>query len=238
MIQKKGFMDSYKTKTFRRIFEEFRNTILLKYADGLDKVVCSIGSHNDMLAQQINFKELHLVDLKFGECKYKYNKYIHYYEMDLNEFITHAIGLGFKFDVIIMSSIIEHLTHVEKVNCLKRIKKLLNPNGVFILGYPNAHSINRLLGVEMGLLSYAAEIKARDKEVGHKHMYSWRSLYAFRGYIGLKEIETKGIMFKPLPNSMMDKYFSDKLDTFIELGKELGIQACAYIVVVYKNEIP
>ena len=73
-IQKKGFMGSYKTKTFRRGFEEFRNTILMKYASGQSKIVCALGSHNDMLAEQIDFKELYLVDIEFGECKHSNNE--------------------------------------------------------------------------------------------------------------------------------------------------------------------
>jgi len=87
----------------------------------------------------------------------------------------------------------------------------------------------------MGFLSYPTDLSKVDKKVGHKEMYSWRSINYFTGLLKLNRVEFKGIMFKPLPNKMMDEYFSNNLDTFIEIGEKLGVQACAYILVVFKN---
>lgn len=235
MIQKKGFMDSYKTKTFRRVFEEFRNTILLKYADGLDKVICSLGSHNDMLAEQINFKELHLVDLEFGECKYKYNKYIHYHETSVEKIFGYEDFKG-KFDVVIMKDLVEHLNLFMADFVLSLMHHILAPNGIFILTYPNGRSTNRLLGRELGMLRQPTDLSEADKKVGHKHMYCYYDLKHFDKLIDMKKIQEIGIMFKPLSNSQMDKYFSEKeLDTFIQIGYDIGPKACCHIGGVYQN---
>jgi len=223
-----------KTKTEKRRYEETFKTIK-KYTTKEDQVLV-LGSHDDYIVNEVNFKQIYLVDLKFGERKYKSDPNIFYYEMDLNEFIDNVEESGFKTDVIIMSSVIEHLTIEGKNLCLRRIKKLLKPNGIFILSYPNCRSMNRLLGREMGLLRNPSDISEGDKEVGHKNMYCVYSINMFTTILDLKLVDKRGFMFKPIPNAMMDKYFSDKLDTFIEIGKELGINACAYITLVYKNE--
>lgn len=221
------------TVTEKRIYKDVYD-IIRKYTREEGEVLI-LGSYNDSIIDEIDFNTIYLVDIKFGKLKH-FNPDIGYFEMDLNEFITYAIEIGNKFDTIIMNSVIEHLDVLEKLRCLTRIKQLLKPNGIFILGYPNCRSMNRLLGTEMRLISFPEAIDMMDSKVGHTRMYSWKSISEFVYDTKLKLIQEKGIMFKPLPNSMMDKYFSDRLDSFIEVGKELGIKSCAYIVLVLKNE--
>ena len=54
----------------------------------------------------------------------------------------------FLFDTIIMNHVLEHIEH--PVQLLQRIKNWLSPNGIFIVGVPNAKSFHRLAAVEMG----------------------------------------------------------------------------------------
>lgn len=238
----KGYMNTHSSKSFQRIYKEFLDTILNKYC-GPDKNVCVLGAYNDDLADQIEFKRLVLIDKMFGPLKYRHekghpeitSKIIHYLEQNFYTFF--ALNQA-KYDVIIMSTVIEHLENQEKDFALNNIANHLNPKGVFILTYPNAYSSNRLLGSKLGLLGHEKALSERDREVGHKHMYTYNDLFTFKEQLGMDLIQKIGIMFKPLPHAMMTRYFSEDLDTFIELGYKLGPKACSYLGGVFqKNEL-
>jgi len=224
--------ENMKTKTMKKIKEEVLN-IIREYTTEQSKVLI-LGSHNDSIVDEIDFESIFLVDLEFVNLEYEEDETLHFFEMDLNDFITYAIDLGTKFDVIVMNEVVEHLTMDQMTSCFNRIKSILRLGGVFILGYPNCRSINRLLGVEMNKIPFPEAISMEDRRVGHKKMYSVSGINHFKFYLGLDPIRVEGIMFKPLPNSLMDKYFSEDLDKFIQIGKDLGARTCGYIIAVYK----
>jgi len=87
----------------------------------------------------------------------------------------------------------------------------------------------------MNHLPTANALSPGDRLVGHYYMYDWRAIAHFGMYLGMREIKRTGIMFKPLPNPLMDKYFQEELDLFIEIGKKLGLRACGYILVIYQG---
>jgi len=234
VIQKNGFMSSYSTNTFRRIFEEFRNTILLKYCNDPNNVVCSLGAHNDMLADEIKFKELYLIDLEFGKCKYKSNPNIRYWITSVENIFNYNY-FNNKFDVVIMKDLIEHLEPYLANIVLTNIHTILKPNGIFILTYPNARSTNRLIGTELGMLLLPGALSDGDIKVGHKKMYCYNDLAKFEKLINMEKIQDIGIMFKPLSNAQMDKYFIKNLDMFIEIGYDIGAKVCCHIGGVFKN---
>ncbi|KKM87750.1 hypothetical protein LCGC14_1265790 [marine sediment metagenome] len=230
----KGYMGSYSTKTNQRIFEEFINTILLKYCSDSNKIICSLGSYDDVLVDQIKFKELYLVDIKFGTCHHKSNTNIHYFEDTVKNIMTHE-DFQNRMDVVLMTTIVEHLDEKLLNYIFTHMKNILTNNGLFIFTVPNACSMNRLVGVQLGMLKYPTELDKGDKLVGHKKMYCYRDMPYFLRWLRMKKIEDIGIMFKPLSNSQMDKYFGENLETFIQIGRDLGPKVCSYIGGVYQN---
>lgn len=230
-------MNTHSTPSFQRIYKEFINTILNKYCDET-KVVSSLGCYNDDLVDQIVFKDLVLVDKKFGPCKYKDESNLNiamrlmYEECEILDFLN-RVEYKNVFDVVIMSTVIEHLPNPQEI--LSMIKTVLKPNGVFIITYPNAFSPNRCLGWQLKQLIYPDYISERDREVGHVKMYGVNDLEKFTYWLKLRIIEFIGIMYKPLPHSMMSEYFKNDLEKFIELGYKLGPRACSYIGGVFQK---
>ena len=222
-----GYMNTYSTKTFQRTFKEFLNTILLKYCNDSSKI-CSLGCYDDILADQIKFKELYLVDIKFGTCRHKSNTKIRYFE-DTIENVLKYKDFQDSMDVVLMTTVVEHLDEELLKFIFTHIKDILAPNGIFIFTMPNGRSINRLIGVELGMLRFPEELDKRDKTIGHKKMYSYYDIDLFEEWLTLKRIENIGIMFKPLSNAQMDKYFSENLEIFIQIGHDLGPKVCSYI---------
>lgn len=81
------------------------------------------------------------VDLDTGRIKEgskKLNDYIESGQLKLIAkdiyLVDHEKDLGGKFDIIVLKDVIEHIPDQEKL--LKRMKELLNPNGVIFLGFP------------------------------------------------------------------------------------------------------
>ena len=234
IMHEKGYMNSYSSKTFQRIAEEFLNTILLKYCNDSSKTICSLGCYDDVLVDQIKFKELYLVDMKFGRCFHRSNSKVYYFEDSIENILVNE---DFKncMDVVLMTNVVEHIEKISLHFIFKHIRNILTPNGVFIFTIPNARSVNRLVGVELGMLEHPTSLSKIDKSYGHKEMYGYDDIIYFERWLKMKKIEDIGIMFKPLSISQMDKYFGDNLETFIQIGRELGSRACSYIGAIFKK---
>lgn len=232
-----GYKDTLDDLTYQAIENEIIK-IINEYVDD-EKDVCDIGCYDDYLADKIKYRNLSMVDKNFEWEKLRFlngGKYnIYYIENDINEFLDFAIKDEITFDVIIMSGLVEHLTLHERDNAFYKMRNVLNDSGILILTYPNCKSLNRLLGVEMNIIPYACALDVADRRLGHKVMYSWKALTRFEGLLNMKLIREEGIMFKPLPNAMMAKYFGHELNLFIDIGKKLGSPYCGEILGVYQK---
>lgn len=233
-----GYKGNLDNKTYQAIEKETIR-IINEYVDN-NKDVCDIGCYDDYLVDKIKYKTICLVDLEFDKVVQRYwnsneEHNLIYIEKDINDFLEYAIKEEITFDVIIMGSLVEHLTHHQRDSAFYKIRKILNESGILIITYPNCKSLNRLLGVEMNIIPHAGHLGSGDIRVGHKAMYSWNALRQFEGGLKMKLIREEGIMFKPLPNSMMDKYFGHELDLFIDIGKKLGSPYCGLILGIYQK---
>lgn len=81
---------------------------------------------------------------------------------------------GTKFDTIIASHILEHVENYE--DFLNRCYDLLKPKGRLIVIVPNAESIHRKIGVEMGFLKDITELNDADKSIGHTIVFTPKRL--------------------------------------------------------------
>lgn len=84
-----------------------------------------------------------------------------------------------KFDIIICSEILEHLTDDDLA--VKKIKTLLNKNGIIIASSPSENSLLYRMGM----------LKKFDKEVGHLRRYSEKSYKELFTSAGFKVVKTK-----------------------------------------------
>lgn len=254
-VETKGYMWSYSTKSFQRINAEFINTILKRYCSK-NKTVCSLGAYNDVLIDQIEYDRIFLVDKEFGDLKYKENGYfvktdgiegpkkefkrITYFEDDIMHFLEKRAPQLVKVDVVLMTNVAEHLDYDEMYGykgVCSNIKNILKPDGYFICTFPNFESVNRLVGAKLGIIDDPRDLDKHDVELGHKNpMTDWDVIEQIPLHSELKLVQEIGIYFKPLSHKQMDKYFSDCLDKFIQIGYDLGPRVCSYIGGVYKNE--
>jgi len=195
--------------------------------------VLDIGAHNIYVAKHLSYKSITLVDLRFHEVDPNLEN-VKYVNEEIYRFLKTNKK---KFDVAILSLFIEHIHSPYAL--LNVLYEHLNKDGKIFIRYPNARSVNRLVGAEIGMINTPYTLSEADKKVGHLYMYDWDFVEEIewktdRRY---KLIEAGGNLFKPLPLAIMDKYFGDKMDIFIKIGKELHPKICAEIwCIIKKNE--
>jgi 2-polyprenyl-3-methyl-5-hydroxy-6-metoxy-1,4-benzoquinol methylase len=122
----------------------------------------------------------------------------------------------------------EHiLEHVEApVALLLRARKWLAPGSRLLIGVPNAHSIHRLVAVKMGLLKDPCELNERDRQLGHRRVYTVAALKRDVEAAGIDVIETGGVFFKPLSNQQIQGNWSEAMiQGFYELGNDFPAYA-------------
>lgn len=110
----------------------------------------------------------------------------------------------------------DSLEHVENpVELLKIIKNWLAEDGKLHIIVPNALSIHRMLGVEMGYLTSPYELNENDIGSGHVKVYDSTTLKKEVRSAGLNIITCEGIQLKPNTDTQLlnlgDK-FSDALN--------------------------
>jgi 2-polyprenyl-3-methyl-5-hydroxy-6-metoxy-1,4-benzoquinol methylase len=123
------------------------------------------------------------------------------------------------FDTIIACHILEHVDDPEGL--LRHIKKFLSDDGRLIIDVPNANSVHRRVGVEMGLLDRTDELNQRDMDIGHERVYRRDEFHSEIKSVGFKIEHSGGVFLKPVSNSQMEKWFSeDMMDGFAAVGRD------------------
>lgn len=136
------------------------------------------------------------------------------------------------FDSVIATHILEHV--LEPVAILRRMGGWLTPGGELHVVVPNAESINRRIGLKLGMLAEIDQLTEPDFAVGHRRIYREATLDADVAAAGLTTVEKRGIMLKPLSNAQMLDWRRDLLDAFYELGFELPVAMCSELYYVLR----
>lgn len=124
-----------------------------------------------------------------------------------------------KFDSIIMSRILEHIEH--PVPLLQRVKGWLAPGARLYVIVPNAHSLNRRIGLAMGMIRRLDELTERDLRVGHFRVYERATLETDISAAGLKPVFWNGVFLKPLSDAQVQDWPESLQDAFFEVGRQL-----------------
>jgi len=128
------------------------------------------------------------------------------------------------FDDILMTNILEHVDDPPKL--IKHIRNFLKPvTGRLHITVPNAMSIHRMLGKEMGMLKDETELNIHDIQVGHQRVYTTKLMSEHIDNANLEIVDQDGIILKTLSNvqmnALMDAYGQKLTDGLFVLGNRL-----------------
>lgn len=101
------------------------------------------------------------------------------------------------FDVIIMGFVLEHVDDPHLI--LERYRNFLVPGGKLYVAVPNAKSMNRRIGLELGLIDDIYSLNANDIALGHQRQYCRDTLTSAVTRTGYRITHEEGIYLKPLP---------------------------------------
>mgnify|MGYP001596573754 CR=1 FL=1 len=161
-----------------------------------------------------------------------------YAEVLSKKFPKINVSLGFledmsvvkTYDTIIAGHVLEHVEN--PVLFLKKIKRLLAKNGKCIVSVPNAHSMHRLLGVDMGMLSNVHELNDQDRKIGHYRVYDVALLKRHLCQAGFTVLQQKGSFMKFLSNKQYEKMIPRQdWNAYYQMGKNF-MNYCADIIII------
>lgn len=131
-----------------------------------------------------------------------------------------AFNTNDTFDVIVMGFILEHVDDPDLI--LHRYRQFLKPRGKLYVTVPNAKSLNRRLGLEMGLIEDIYSLNANDIALGHQRQYCLGRLRATIEHAGYHITHEEGIYLKPLPLSVLQTL--DDLGANLQAMLQVGIE--------------
>lgn len=122
------------------------------------------------------------------------------------------------FDVIIMGFILEHVDDPDLI--LERYRSFLKPGGKLYVAVPNAKSMNRRLGLEIGLIDDIYSLNANDIALGHQRQYCRDTLTEAVERAGYCITHEEGIYLKPLPLSVLKTLddMNENLQAMLKVG--------------------
>ena len=135
-----------------------------------------------------------------------------------------------KFNNIFMTHILEHLD--DPILVLKRSLDWLADDGYVFIAVPNANSLHRYVGVEMGMLEKRDSLNDQDVLLGHRRVYTPDLLKSHVESAGYKIEKFGGQMVKPLSNrQIQDQWSPELISAFFGLSDKLP-ELCSEIFII------
>lgn len=106
----------------------------------------------------------------------------------------------------------------------------MKPGGKVYVAVPNAKSLNRRLGFELGLIDDIYSLNTNDIALGHKRQYCRATLREELNRSGYRVTHEEGIYLKPLPLNVLKTLpnFRGNLEAMCNVGIEFP-DLCGWI---------
>jgi len=136
-----------------------------------------------------------------------------------------------KFDVILANHVLEHVDDAK--NLLRNtLSKLMNKQTKLLITVPNAKSLHRQIGVEMGLLNSIFDLNPSDYAAGHQRVYDINSLFEDIKAGGLNISKHGGYNLKLVSLAQMKEWDNDLLEAIFQVSKSQTTDICANLWVL------
>jgi trans-aconitate methyltransferase len=123
------------------------------------------------------------------------------------------------YDSIIAGDMLRYLD--DPTTFLRRLGDALTRDGRIVVTVPNSRSLHRRIGTLLGLQTHPAAANSQDKEVGNQRSYDRYELRKELLSAGLRILELRGCVLKPLSSGQMSDWNDDLLGALLQIGDEL-----------------
>ena len=134
-----------------------------------------------------------------------------------------------RYSDVVVNCALEHVE--DPVATLARAKQWLEPGGVIHVVVPNADSLHRLVGVEMGIIESRTTLSASDVRIGHRRVYDLDHLLSDIRSAGLEPVHWQGIFLKVVSNQQMLGWDPALIHALHRVGQRFP-SSCAELYVV------
>lgn len=134
-----------------------------------------------------------------------------------------------RYDLVILSHVLEHVELDEASEIINAAYELTLPGGHLIIDVPNANSLHRRVGVDMGILPNIFSLNDEDIRLGHKRVWGSTEFKDFCSDNLLSNPQTDRLIFggtqlKVQPNSELKEKLSTEegrkyLDSLFSIGR-------------------
>jgi trans-aconitate methyltransferase len=124
-----------------------------------------------------------------------------------------------RYSDLVLCNALEHVA--EPVALLEQVRDWLEPEGRVHVAVPNALSLHRLIGVEMGLQPDPVSLTPGDEAQGHLRNYSLDTLLADLRAGGFTVVHTEGLFLKLLSNRQMLDWPTELIGALDRVAKRL-----------------
>ncbi|MCU1345006.1 MAG: class SAM-dependent methyltransferase [Acidimicrobiia bacterium] len=129
------------------------------------------------------------------------------------------------FDQLIAIHVLEHVDDPAVV--LARIRDWINPGGRLLITVPNAGSIHRRIGVELGMLERTDQLNEGDHALGHHRVYDAAGFHDDLVNAGWRIDRAGGFHLKMVSNAQMAQWDDALLSAAFEVSLGLPQEICA-----------
>lgn len=144
--------------------------------------------------------------------------------VEFHESLFESFTPGDRFDVVVMSYILEHVADPSAL--VARARTWLKEGGFLFAAVPNSRALSRQLGRSLGVVKDLYGITPLEQIHGHRRSYDRTSLDQDIKSGGGKIFLRGGLMMKPFSTHQMDEMLktgiigNEHLDALLELGAE------------------
>jgi 2-polyprenyl-3-methyl-5-hydroxy-6-metoxy-1,4-benzoquinol methylase len=195
--------------------------LIQRYGGGAKRVIevgVSTGEMTRLLLQ--TFDQLHILD----PAQVNLDHVLKMSPKDRGRIVPHCGTVEeFKsnqpYDLAIFSFVLEHVA--DPIVALRALTRLVRVGGQIAIAVPNFESLNRRLGVELGMVTRLDYFQEKDELVGHRRLYSVARLRQDVAAAGnLEETALHGLLLKPLSKAQMEIWRPEVLEAFCKVGLE------------------
>jgi len=137
------------------------------------------------------------------------------------EDLTTALGL---YDHIVLSNVLEHVE--SPLVAVRACMRVLEHGGQCHVLTPNCETLNRRIGVRMGILKSIREIPEKEVAIGHIHTFTVAEMRRLLEDGGLHVLECFGILLKLAPTPEMIKWPEERIQACFDIASEMPPEIC------------
>jgi len=137
------------------------------------------------------------------------------------------------FDSVIGTHVLEHVA--DPIAVAVMAAGWARQEGRLFFTVPNADSLHRRIGVEMGLLPARDALHEQDISQGHRRVYRAEILKRDLVHAGLVVQEIRGYILKTMSNQQMAHLSADYLRASLQVSLELPPEYCSSLLAVCRR---